>query len=47
MVCEHRDEKIEEAGKSNALWDPDSGEAFFVHKPCNRAFESSFGERLW
>lgn len=47
LVCEHCDEKIEEAGKANALWDPDYGEAFFVHKPCNRAFESSFGERLW
>ncbi len=47
LICDHCDEKIEEAGKSNALWDPHSEEAFFVHTHCNRAFESSFGERLW
>jgi hypothetical protein len=47
VLCDHCGEKIEEASKANALWDPFSGEAFFVHTPYNRAFESSFEEHLW
>lgn len=45
-ICDHCDEVIEEAGRANALWDRDSGEAFFVHTPCNMIFEASFERRL-
>lgn len=46
-VCDHCGGEIEDAGRANALWRPSSGEAFFVHKTCNRAFEAATEEHLW
>jgi len=39
VICDHCNERIEDAKQGNALYNPDKGIVYFTHKKCNHAWE--------